>query len=88
MPSIMIECVKLDCFDDLLSPPQAINTAMSINKDDSVKFDLERTSLEFLDKHDANLRVAFEQRDYRKALYHIDQALKIASASQKLKLSR
>ena len=34
---------------------------MSINKDDSVKFDLEKTSLDFLDKHDANLRVAFEQ---------------------------
>ena len=67
---------------------QAINTAISINKDDSVKFDIERTSLDFLDKHDSNLRLAFEQRDYRKALYHIDQALKIASASQKLKLSR
>ena len=61
---------------------------MSINKDESVKFDLERTSLDFLDKHDSNLRLAFDQRDYRKALYHIDQALKIASASQKLKLSR
>ena len=71
-----------------LSLFQAINTAISINKDDSVKFDIERTSLDFLDKHDSNLRIAFEQRDYRKALYHIDQALKIASASQKLKLSR
>jgi len=78
-------CVALG---ELHAARQAINTAMSINKDDSVKFDLERTSLDFLDKHDANLRVAFEQRDYRKALYHIDQALKIASASQKLKLSR
>ena len=61
---------------------------MSINKDESVKFDLERTSLDFLEKHDSNLRLAFNQQDYRKALYHIDQALKIASASQKLKLSR
>jgi len=78
-------CVALG---ELHAARQAINTAMSINKDDSVKFDLEKTSLDFLDKHDANLRVAFEQRDYRKALYHIDQALKIASASQKLKLSR
>merc|ERR1719412_220848 len=78
-------CVALG---ELHAARQAINTAMSINKDDSVKFDLERTSLDFLDKHDANLRVAFEQRDYRKALYHIDQALRIASASQKLKLSR
>merc|ERR1719436_606873 len=78
-------CVALG---ELHAARQAINTAMSINKDESVKFDLERTSLDFLEKHDSNLRVAFEQRDYRKALYHIDQALKIASASQKLKLSR
>ena len=61
---------------------------MSINKDDTVTFDLERTSLDFLEKHDVSLRIAFEQRDFRKALYHIDQALKIASASQNLKLSR
>lgn len=78
-------CVALG---ELHAARQAINTAISINKEDSVKFDIERTSLDFLDKHDSNLRIAFEQRDYRKALYHIDQALKIASASQKLKLSR
>ena len=74
--------------DIFFSLSKAINTAISINKDESVKFDLERTSLDFLDKHDSNLRLAFDQRDYRKALYHIDQALKIASASRKLKLSR
>ena len=67
---------------------QAINTALSKNTDDNQTFELERTSLEFLDKHESNLRSAFDQKDYRKALYHIDQALKIASASQRLKLSR
>ena len=59
-----------------------------MNKDDQMAFDLERTSLDFLEKHDANLRLAFQQQDFRKALYHIEQSLKIASASQKLKLSR
>jgi len=78
-------CVALG---ELHGARQAINTAMSINKDDTVTFDLERTSLDFLEKHDVSLRIAFEQRDFRKALYHIDQALKIASASQNLKLSR
>ena len=67
---------------------QAINTAMTKNTDDNQSFNLEKTSLDFLEKHDTNLRLAFEQKDYRKALYHIDQALKIASASQRLKLSR
>ena len=61
---------------------------MSKNSDDTQTFNLEKTSLEFLDKHDTNVKAAFEQKDYRKALYHIDQALKIASASQRLKLSR
>lgn len=67
---------------------QAINTAMSINKDESINFDLEKTSLEFLDKHDSNLKLAFQQADYRKALYHIEQSLKMASASLRLKISR
>ena len=67
---------------------QAINSAMAKNTDDNQSFNLEKTSLDFLEKHDTNLRLAFEQKDYRKALYHIDQALKIASASQRLKLSR
>ena len=61
---------------------------MSKNSDDTQTFNLEKTSLEFLDKHDTNVKAAFEQKDYRKALYHIDQALKIASASQRLKLLR
>ena len=59
-----------------------------MNKEDPIAFDLERTSLDFLEKHDSNLRLAFQQQDFRKALYHIEQSLKIASASQKLKLSR
>ena len=63
-------------------------TAVSKNSDDTKTFNLEKTSLEFLDEQDANFKAAFEQKDYRKALYHIDQALKIASASQRLKLSR
>jgi len=78
-------CVALG---ELQGARQAIDTAMSMSKEHSATFDLETTSLEFLEKHDANLRSAFAQSDYRKALYHIEQALKIASASQKLKLSR
>merc|ERR1712223_1393799 len=78
-------CVALG---ELQGARQAIDTAMSMSKEYSATFDLETTSLEFLEKHDASLRSAFAQSDYRKALYHIEQALKIASASQKLKLSR
>jgi len=78
-------CVALG---EIHAARQAINTAISMNKDDQMAFDLERTSLDFLEKHDANLRLAFQQQDFRKALYHIEQSLKIASASQKLKLSR
>ena len=65
---------------------QAIKTAFE--KDPTVNVDLEKTSLDFLDKHDSNLKVAFKQADFRKALYHIEQALQIASASSRLKLSR
>merc|ERR1712223_738046 len=78
-------CVALG---EIHAARQAINTAISMNKDDQMAFDLERTSLDFLEKHDANLRLDFQQQDFRKALYHIEQSLKIASASQKLKLSR
>merc|ERR1719150_2003395 len=78
-------CVALG---EIHAARQAINTAVSKNSDDTQTFNLEKTSLEFLDKHDTNVKAAFEQKDYRKALYHIDQALKIASASQRLKLLR
>lgn len=69
---------------EIHSAHQAINKAMSMNE----SCELERKSLEFLEKHDANLEHAFNSGDYRKALYHIEQALQIASASSRLKLSK
>ncbi len=51
-------------------------------------FENEEKSLALLEKANDNIKAAFEVFDYRTALYHIEQALKIAAASRILKLSR
>ena len=54
----------------------------------SSAFDTETQNCHFLEKHQEEIDSAYETRDYRKALYHLDQYLNVATASKRHKVKK
>ena len=55
---------------------------------ESKAFETEIQNYQFLEKHHTEIDTAFEAKDYRKALFHVDQSLNIGVASKRLKVKK
>merc|ERR1712184_158186 len=75
-------CVALG---DTTSAKQAIDQGLTLEPD-SKAFDTEIQNYQFLEKQHSDIDTAFELKDYRKALFHVDQSLNIGVASKRLKV--
>lgn len=54
----------------------------------STAFDTETQNCQFLGKQQEEIDSAYETRDYRKALFHLDQTLNVALASKRHKVKK
>jgi DnaJ family protein C protein 7 len=77
-------CVALG---DTTSAKQAIDQGLTLEPD-SKAFDTEIQNYQFLEKQHSDIDTAFELKDYRKALFHVDQSLNIGVASKRLKVKK
>ena len=66
---------------------QAIDQGLTLEPD-SKAFDTEIQNYQFLEKQHSDIDTAFELKDYRKALFHVDQSLNIGVASKRLKVKK
>ena len=55
---------------------------------ESKAFETEIQNYQFLEKQHSEIDTAFEAKDYRKALFHVDQSLNIGVASKRLKVKK
>merc|ERR1712156_1210277 len=69
------------------SAKQAIDQGLALEPD-SKAFATEIQNYQFLEKHQTEIDTAFEAKDYRKALFHVDQSLNIGIASKRLKVKK
>lgn len=72
---------------DIASARQALETAARLEPNNS-GVTQESNSLGLLQKYQTDAQAAFSIGDYRKALYFLDRALEVATASRSLKLLR
>jgi len=69
------------------SAKQAVERGLSLEPS-SKAFESEIQNYKFLEKHQTEIDIACEAKDYRKALYHTEQSLNIALASKRLKVKK
>jgi len=69
------------------SAKQAIDQGLTLEPE-SKAFDTEIQNYQFLEKQHSEIDTAFEAKDYRKALFHVDQSLNIGVASKRLKIKK
>merc|ERR1711881_248405 len=69
------------------SAKQAIDQGLVLEPE-SKAFETEIHNYEFLEKQHSEIDTAFEAKDYRKALFHVDQSLNIGVASKRLKVKK
>lgn len=69
------------------SAKQAIDQGLNLEPT-SKAFDTEVQQYQFLEKQQTEIDSAFEAKDYRKALFHVDQSLNVATASKRLKVKK
>merc|ERR1719210_1075692 len=69
------------------SAKQAIDQGLTLEPE-SKAFETEIQNYQFLEKHHTEIDTAFEAKDYRKALFHVDQSLNIGVASKRLKVKK
>jgi len=77
-------CVALG---EIPSAKQAIERGKSLEPN-STAFDTETQNCQFMGKQQEEIDSAFETRDYRKALFHLDQFLNAACASKRHKVKK
>merc|ERR1712018_566975 len=70
------------------SAKQAIQQGLNIDPSSKNTFEPETTNCQYLEKQSEEIDSAFEAKDYRKALFHIEQSLNIALASKRLKVKK
>jgi len=58
------------------SAKQAIDQGLTLEPE-SKAFETEIQNYQFLEKHHTEIDTAFEAKDYRKALFHVDQRLNV-----------
>merc|ERR1719412_2376748 len=69
------------------SAKQAIDQGLALEPN-SKAFGMEIQNYQFLEKQQTEMDTAFEAKDYRKALFHVDQSLNIGVASKRLKVKK
>jgi len=77
-------CVALG---DVVSAQQAIDKALQIDPNNAAVLQ-EKASVQQLSTYTADYNQAYQAKDYRKALFCLDRALSISSASKHIKISR
>lgn len=56
--------------------------------DEAGAFQTEVQNYQFLEKQQTEIDTAFDVKDYRKALFHVEQSLNVASVSRRLKVKK
>ena len=64
---------------------QAIDQGLTLEPE-SKAFETEIKNYQFLQKQQTEVETAFESKDHRKALFHVEQSLNVALASKRLKV--
>ena len=67
---------------------KAIQQGLNIDPSSKNTFEPETTNCQYLEKQSEDIDSAFQAKDYRKALFHIEQSLNIALASKRLKVKK
>merc|ERR1719412_2571728 len=81
----MAKCCVL--LGETSSAKQAIDQGLALEPD-SKAFDTEIKNYKLLEKQQTEINSAYEAKDYRKALFHVEQSLNIAVASKRLKVKK